>query len=230
MATVKTMCQDRSRRERRIFAATFGVCALIALIGFASIYGSTYVAYWNYSPQEGDILFQSLPRSPLVNAIEGVSQSPYSHCGMVAKQNGSWVVYEAYRNVEATPLKEFIFRGRNHGFAVYRLKADHRQYISATIENITKYLGRPYDVRYRMDDEYIYCTELIYKAYQESSGQQLGTLVRFGNLNWRPFESTIKHFERGPVPLDRKMITPKHMAQAKQLKLVFAYKIAGANP
>lgn len=214
----------------RVFVITLGLGALFTGIVFAGIYGPAYVAYWNYSPQAGDILFQSLPHCPLVNAIEGVSESPYSHCGLVAKQNGEWVVYEALHGVEATPLKEFIFRGRRQGFAVYRFKGDCRQYIPSTIENARRYLGRPYDVRYRMDDDRIYCTELIYKAFRESSGQQLGRLVRLGDLNWRPFEDTIRHFEGGPVPLEREMITPRDLAEASQLELVLAHNIAVAGP
>ena len=230
MPTVTTIRQKRNRRERRVFVTTLAVCALLTFIVSAWIYGPAYVAYWNYSPQEGDILFQSLPHSRLVNAIEGISESPYSHCALVAKQNGKWVVYEAFRNVEVTPLKEFIFRGRHQGFAVYRFKSDHQKYIPATIKHAKTYLGRPYDVQYRMDDERIYCTELIYKAFHQSSGQQLGTLVRLGDLNWRPFENTIEHFEGGPAPLDREILTPKHMAQADQLELEFAHAIAVANP
>lgn len=178
------------------------------------------MAYWRYAPQEGDILFQSLPHSRLVNAIEGVSQSPYSHCGIVAKENGAWVVVEAYRKVEVTPLREFVFRGRESKFVVYRLKKERQEYVPETIANAKKYLGRPYDVRYRMDDEAIYCSELIYKAYREASGEELGKLVRLGDLPWKPFESTIQHFEQGPVPLEREMITPRGMAEAKQLELV----------
>jgi hypothetical protein len=217
---------QRTRRERRVFIVTLGFCAVLAFGLFVWTYGSVYIAYWNYSPQDGDILFQSLPPSRLVNAIEGVSQSPYSHCGIVTKQNGRWVICEAFRNVELTPLKEFVFRGRNQGFAVYRLKADFQKFIPATIENARKYLGRPYDVQYQMDDARIYCSELIYKGYREASGQQLGKLVRLGDLNWRPFEEAIKYFEGGPVPLDREMITPKDMAEASQLELVFVHKMA----
>jgi hypothetical protein len=230
VATVSPTREKRNRRERRIFAIVLTICALLALVVFAWGFGPAYVAYYNYSPKEGDILFQSLPRSRLVDAIEGVSDSPFSHCGIAANENGRWVVYEAFRSVEVTPLKEFIFRGRNQGFAVYRLKSDCQKYIPATIENAKTYMGRPYDVRYRMDDDRIYCTELIYKSYREASGQQLGKLVRLGDLNWRSFEDTIKHFENGPVPLDREMITPKDMAEASQLELVFAYHIAVANP
>lgn len=204
---------------------TLAIGLAIAFAVFASVYGSSYLAYWKYEPQEGDILFQSLPPSRLVNAIEGVSESPYSHCGLVAKQNGRWVVLEAYHNVEETPLKDFVFRGRQQGFVVYRLKPEYRQFIPATIENARTYLGRPYDVRYRIDDEQIYCSELIYKAYLTASGQQLGRLTRLRDLNWRPHEATIAHFEGGPAPLDREMITPKDMARSSLLTPVYSYAL-----
>jgi hypothetical protein len=212
----------RNERSRRIVVVTAVACTLLSFAVFAWVYGAAYVAFWSYQPLEGDILFQSLPHSPLVDAIEGVTASPYSHCGIVAKEEGRWVVYEAFHNVEATPLKKFLFRGRDLKFDVYRLKGQFQQYVPATIVNTKTYLGRPYDVRYRMDDERIYCSELIYKAYRDSSGQQLGAMVRLGDLNWKPFAKTIEHFEKGPVPVDREMITPRDLSEAEQLELVFA--------
>lgn len=226
MPYITVASQKRGPRKKSVLALVFGACIAFTFGIFACFSAPAYMAYWSYTPEEGDILFQSLPHSRLVNAIEGVTESPYSHCGIVAKLHDQWVVYEAYRKVEVTPLKEFIFRGRHQGFAVYRFNADHRKHISGTIDKVQKYLGRPYDVRYRMDDEQIYCSELIFKAYRESSGEQLGTLVRMGDLNWRPFQETIKHFEQGPVPLDREMITPKDLAAAGQLDLAFSYGIA----
>jgi len=216
----------RQQRDRRVLIVTLSVCCSLALIAFAVSYGPAYQAYWSYTPREGDLLFQSLPHSRLVNAIEGVTESPYSHCGIVAQRQGQWVVYEAFRSVEASSLKEVIFRGRNQGFAIYRLVPEKRSHVPAMIRNLQEYLGRPYDVRYRMDDESLYCTELIFKAYQRATGgEALGTMVRFGDMNWRPHRETIEFFEQGPVPVDREMITPRHMAQAPQLELVFSYNI-----
>ena len=63
-----------------------------------------------YSPQEGDILFQSLPHSPLVAAIEGVSGSSLSHCGVVTKSGNGWAVLEAIGPVQETALHEWIAR------------------------------------------------------------------------------------------------------------------------
>jgi hypothetical protein len=176
-----------------------------------------------YKPEEGDLVFQSLPDGPVVRAIEGVTNSPYSHCGIVAKKGRRWFVYEALGEVRVTPLREFLARGRNGGFVVYRLRDEHSEHIPETIRCCEKYLGRPYDVRYELDDEKIYCSELIWKAYrQATNGQQLGTLRKFGEMNWEPFESLIKDIEGGEVPVGREMITPVELARARQLRPVFS--------
>ena len=87
-------------------------------------------------------------------------------------------------------------------------------------------LDRPYDTRYKMDDDRIYCSELIYKAYRAASGGgEAGRLVRLGDLNWGKYERTIIELEGGPPPLDREMITPRDLALAPQLELVKSYRI-----
>lgn len=187
---------------------------------------SAHAGYLKYEPRDGDVIFQSLPHGPVVWAIEGVTGSPYSHCGIVARKDDQWIVYEAYRGVSATPLKTFLCRGRGGGFAVYRLRDEHRRHIPETLRCCEKYLGLPYDIRYRLDDETIYCSELIYKAFRDATdGQQLGDLVRFGDMNWQPYELLIRRIEGGEVPVDREMITPVELAKARQLEPVFGHKI-----
>lgn len=215
---------SRRVKERRIVVAVLGllVLLLIALIGVT--YGPAILARERYQPMEGDVVFQSLPHSPLVDAIEGATESPFSHCGIVAKLDGRWVVYEAYHDVGATPLAEFLRRGRDEHFAVYRWREEIQPKVPKLLSCVRSYLGRPYDVRYQMDDEKIYCSELIYKAYRDASaGQTVGQLVRFGDLRWQPFEKTITQIEKGPVPLDRQMITPKDLAAASELQLIVSF-------
>lgn len=77
-----------------------------------------------YTPQEGDIVFQSLPHGDLVDAIEGIIHSPYSHCGVVLNERGHWVVIESIGTVRETPLLEWLQQGRSAAFAVYRLKPE----------------------------------------------------------------------------------------------------------
>jgi len=48
-----------------------------------------------YDKREGDIVFQSLPTCELTDAIEGISKSPWSHCGVLVREHGKWMVAEA---------------------------------------------------------------------------------------------------------------------------------------
>src|SRR5699024_9839797 len=122
-----------------------------------------------------------------------------------------------------TPLNEFYGRGRDGRFAVCRLRADHRAEIPQLIEKTMGYVGRPYDMRYQMDDEAIYCSELIFKAYRPVTGKNLGRTVKLGELKWQPYRTIIEHLEGGPAPLDREMITPRDLAEAEQLEFVTGY-------
>jgi hypothetical protein len=198
-----------------------GIVGLSVVICTA-LFAPRYWQAWNYQPVEGDIVFQSLPSSPLANAIEGATHSPWSHCGIVARdEQGAWVVYEALNGVEATPLHQFLLRSRDNAYAVYRLRDEQRRHVPAMLDEVRACLGRPYDVRYRWDDEKIYCTELIYKAYECTTGEALGELVALGSLDWQQYTPLIEELEGGPVPVDRQMITPRDMAAAPQLERVY---------
>lgn len=176
-----------------------------------------------YEPREGDLLFQSLPHSPLADAIEGVSQSPYSHCGIVAFKANQWIVIEAIGPVIETPLKDWVDRGREKDFAAYRLEASFTDHIPAILEKARTYLGRPYDIHYSFDDERIYCSELIQKSIKGVTKRVIGKNQRLGDLNWKPHKDFIRAIE-GHVPLDREMITPQSLADAAELSKVFDTK------
>src|SRR3954447_18203738 len=157
--------KSRQRQQRLIVAGVLFACLVVIIALAACSLGPAWLAYRNYVPQEGDILFQSLPRGPVVRAIEGATHSPYSHCGIVGQdEGGNWVVYEALHGVEITPLRKFLDRGREGGFAVYRLKGNEQANVPAVLSNVKTHLGKPYDIHYDWDDENIYCSELIYKA------------------------------------------------------------------
>ena len=101
---------------------------------------------------------------------------------------------------------------------VYRLREKHREHVPKMLACCETYLGRPYDYRYQLDDESIYCSELIYKSFRDATnGQQLGELRKFGDMNWGPYEVLIRQIEGGDVPINREMITPRDWARARQL-------------
>lgn len=192
------------------------LAALMVLVGACSRTQGTYV------PGEGDVLFQSLPPNELVDMIEGSTRSPFSHCGIVARRDSAWVVIEAIGSVIETPLDEWIARGRDGAVHAFRLLPRYHASVPAFIAAARRYLGRPYDYHYAMDDVAIYCSELPYKAFLEATGERMGRIVRLGELQWQPYESLIRRLESGGLPLEREIITPRDLALATQLQGVAA--------
>ncbi|MEI9896451.1 MAG: YiiX/YebB-like N1pC/P60 family cysteine hydrolase [Chthoniobacter sp.] len=180
----------------------------------------------SYEPQEGDVLFQSLPRGDLVVAIEGVTQSPWSHCGVVMQFDGKWMVVEAIGPVRRTPLALWIMRGRSGNFAAYRPTAEAKLPAPAKFHEsmstaLDTYMGRPYDIHYAPGDREIYCSELVFKAYRDAFNLELGKWEPLGQLNWKPHETFIRTIEGGALPLDRPMITPVGLTRSPLLSRVY---------
>jgi hypothetical protein len=188
----------------------------------AAATATTVVSSTTYEPREGDVIFQSLPHNPLIDAIEGCSDSPYSHCGIVKRNGDAWAVVQAIGPVCQTEVKSFLSQGRDGSYSVFRLKEAYQPKVSAFISAALGYEGRPYDIHYDLDDGAIYCSELIYKAFQTATGEEMGELQRLGDLRWQPHVQVIKQIEDGNVPLERKMITPRKLSEAKQLVKVFS--------
>ena len=173
-----------------------------------------------YAPQHGDILFQSLPHNEIVDAIEGSTGSPFSHCGIVVARHDGWHVLEAIGPVKETPLRHWIAQGRGSKFDARRLKPEFRSKSIPMIAAARAFTGLPYDIQYEMDDAKIYCSELIYKAFKKAGGGEMGVIRTLGELNWRPYGPVIRAITGGEVPLQRQMITPKDLAEASQLELI----------
>ncbi|VAW62595.1 hypothetical protein MNBD_GAMMA11-2736 [hydrothermal vent metagenome] len=189
-------------------------------IGYISV--PALFAYINYSPENGDILFQSLPDSELTRAIEGATNSPYSHTGIVINKKGTWYVREAVGPVTDTRLYLWIARGRNADFAAYRLKAQYASSIPAFIKESEKYLGLPYDIFFELDDEKIYCSELVYKSFRDATQQPLGKLIKLKDLDWKSHRNFIESIETNGIPYERQIITPEDLSRASQLEKVYS--------
>jgi hypothetical protein len=179
--------------------------------------------YFRYSPQEGDVIFQSLPHNDLADAIEGITHSSYSHCGVVLRNDqNQWVVVESIFNVHETPLFLWELRGRGGDFTAYRLDPKYAPLIPEFKKDLLSYLDWPYDYDYDMSKgDSVYCSDLVYLAFGKASGEKMGTLEKLRDLDWKPFEDFIKSDQRGSLPLDRVMITPASLARAPQLKEVY---------
>jgi hypothetical protein len=175
-----------------------------------------------YEPREGDVIFQSLPHNALIDAIEGATESPFSHCGILHRQNGGWLVIEAIGPVKETPLDAWVARGREQHYTAFRLREKYHPKIPEFVKMAQTYEGLPYDIHYDLDDAAIYCSELIYKSFRRVTGEEMGRLQMLGELKWLPYTDVIKQIEGGRLPLERKMITPRSLSEAAQLEKIFS--------
>jgi hypothetical protein len=172
--------------------------------------------------RSGDIVFQHLP-SRLGSVICDVTDSQFSHCGIVVVREGSRpYVLEAIGPVRFINLQDWLKQGDRGRFQQMRLRDVTEPEIKASLLEAAKLLGRPYDIQYELDEDKIYCSELVYKAFLGGAKIEVGEKQPLRDLNWRPHELFIRALAGGELPLDREMVTPDSVARSPKLKLVYS--------
>ena len=177
-----------------------------------------------YEPREGDLVFQALPLDvDLIQAIEGITQSHYSHVGVLHLRKGKWTVIEACApGVIYTPFEKWKKIGRNGRWAVYRLKPKYRPLIPKFLKNLHSHAGKPYDFKYEFTDDKLYCSELVFHAWKKATQKNMGKPENVLTLNWKPYQATIEKYNQGPLPASgRILISPISLSRANQLERVY---------
>ena len=170
----------------------------------------------------GHIVFQTLP-GELSQAICEITESPISHCGMIIrKDNGELCVIEAIGPVRIVPFDDFIKNGIEKKFAVIKLKDNDFKEFDEVVTEAKKFLGRPYDLLYRFDDENIYCSELLFKAFYNATKMEIAGKVKLRDLNYKGNVGFIKAVTGGEIPLEREMVTPVDVYNSKLFVKVFS--------
>ncbi|GEE51586.1 lipid binding hydrolase [Escherichia coli O145:H28] len=127
-----------------------------------------------WQPQTGDIIFQ-ISRSSQSKAIQLATHSDYSHTGMLVMRNKKPYVFEAVGPVKYTPLKQWIAHGEKGKYVVRRveggLNTEQQQKLAQTAK---RYLGKPYDFSFSWSDDRQYCSEVVWKVYQNALGMRVG--------------------------------------------------------
>ena len=165
------------------------------------------------SLMDGDILFQ-ISTSGQGKAIQLATKSPYSHCGILFKENKEWMVYEGVQPVKKTLLSEWINRGDGHHYVSKRHK-DAASILTSEVkekmkEEAKKLVGKNYDLTFEWNDDRIYCSELVYKIYHRGAGISVGTLQKLQDFNLNSPIVRAKLNERygKNIPLNETVISP----------------------
>jgi len=162
---------------------------------------------------DGDIVFQT-SRSAQSQAIQLATHSPYSHMGLVFIRNGEPFVLEAVAHVQFTRFMEWTLRGEEGRYVAKRLRdsallSDPAK-MSALRQAALAFAGRPYDPYFEWSDERVYCSELVWKAYDRGLGVQLGALAPLSSFDLSSLLVKTKLAERygGKVPVNERVISP----------------------
>lgn len=175
--------------------------------------------------QEGDLIFQT-SLSAQSKAIQLATKSKYSHCGIIFKNRGEYYVLEAISNVKLTPLKQWIARGQGKDFVIKRLKNADQVLNPATLVKMKSagqyFSGKAYDLTFEWSDDKIYCSELIWKIYQQATGLQIGKLekLRDFDLTNDLVRKKMKSRYGTHIPWNETVISPASIFESKLLKTV----------
>jgi uncharacterized protein YycO len=174
---------------------------------------------------DGDIIFQT-SLSQQSKAIQKATKSSYSHCGLIFKEGNEFFVYEAVQPVKKTPLDKWIARGKDGHYVIKRLKTAEQVLNSGTTQKIKQicesFFGKSYDLTFEWSDDKIYCSELIWKAYERGAGIEIGRLQKLMDFDLTDDAVKEKMKERygGNIPFEETVISPSAIFDSDLLMTV----------
>lgn len=173
-----------------------------------------------YALREGDIVFQGNGGGQN-DAIREATGSPYTHCGLVFEKDGRLMVFEAVQPVRSTTLEAFMTRSLPGTFHARRLKNPPAADAFATAKAwAARQAGRNYDHLFQWDDGALYCSELVWKAYDQA-GVRLCPTRRFHNYDLDSPEVqaviTRRYGSADKLPRDEPVVAPGDLAASPLL-------------
>jgi uncharacterized protein YycO len=174
---------------------------------------------------DGDLIFQT-SLSEQSKAIQLATKSKYSHCGLVFQIENDFYVFEAVQPVKHTPLDKWINRGQDGKYVIKRLKNAERVLTSEVLIKMKKqgemFNGKNYDITFEWSDDNMYCSELIWKIYQRTTGIEIGKLEKLSNfdLSNNAVKNKLKERYGNKIPINEIVISPAAIFNSELLTFV----------
>ena len=132
------------------------------------------------------------------------------------------MVLEAVQPVQWEELDKWIKRDAKGVYKVKRLSADSTL-TEKVLANMVKYgeklVGKNYDIYFNWSDDEWYCSELVWKIYEENLGTEVGIRKPLKDYNLsHPIVKEImrKRYGANP-PMDEMMISPGAIFESHKL-------------
>lgn len=161
----------------------------------------------------GDIVFQQSTSSQS-QALRAATGSKYTHVGIVVIKKGTPVVLEATHPVRYTALDRWIAGGvGGHAIAMRTVDPLTPQAATNVVNAGEAFLGRGYDLAFLWSDDQLYCSELVFKAYQAGAGLKLTHLRthRDYDLTSELVQTAIKTRYPNGLPVAEPVVAPSDL-------------------
>lgn len=173
--------------------------------------------------RDGDIIFHE-STSRQSEMVRALTRSRWTHMGVVFLDSGRPVVLEAVSPVRYTPFAQWTARGRGKHYVVKRLRDADVRLQPAVIREMravaARWLGRPYDLQFRWEDDSLYCSELVYKLFDRGARVRIGRIQRAREMNLedeRARAARSARFAPGQFDPNESVVTPVSIFDDDQL-------------
>lgn len=152
---------------------------------FAILFSAYLIAYAT-TPRDpiewrdGDIIVQNVKLEDTLPLFAS-DGSGITHIGLVAASENGAVVIEAMKQVVATPVHEYLSRGKPTAYSIYRMTSLSPAQRKLVADAARRQLGKPGDYFLRRSLEQLYSSELVRLAYADI-GVDIGQLKKFGKV------------------------------------------------
>lgn len=182
--------------------------------------------------ETGDVIAHT-SQSSQSTMIQIGTQSKYSHVGIVFVKNGKAYVLESLSTTKFSTVDSFINRGKNDNYTVYRygdwqdghliwqtgLTAAQKKKLK---DSAGKYKGKRYDLAFKWSDDKIYCSELVWKMYEDID-IELSKPKKMKNFPlWIPkFKQVMEKRWGGKINKQEPVVSPKDIVKSDKLYRVY---------
>jgi hypothetical protein len=174
----------------------------------------------------GDVVFQDLD-TPQSQAVKLATNSEFSHCGIVFYQDDNLFVYEALQPVRVTPLVEWINQGVDSFYVAMRLYGYDTLLTEEALGNMKQvaesYLGLPYDIYFDWSDSQMYCSEYVWKIYDQGIGVQIADLHKFADydLSHPEVQQILQQRWGDSLPMDDPVVAPEDLYESQRFFVAY---------
>ena len=164
--------------------------------------------------REGDVIFHTSKsrQSPLI--CMG-TRSRITHCGVIVMKGGKPYVLETLKTLKLTPLDKFIARADGYWLKRPKQKVSKIKY--------QKYLGKPYDLGFKPNNNIYYCSELVYDIYKKQFGIELCKMKKVKDylvLGSNNIPKIKKEMKRRGITMEQEVVAPKDIFYSDELEIV----------